>query len=90
MLPPSDPDQLTEEERIRRWIQERLGEALLVRLPLHPIDHGALASVVAWTLRGTLEDWVRGESRGKGLRSTLESQLTFLLESAGFPVGSDD
>jgi len=86
MLPSRGPEELTEEERIRQWMQERLGEALPLRVPLHQIDYEALASVVAWTLRGTLEDWVRGEARGKGLRSTLEAQLAFLLESAGFPV----
>jgi AcrR family transcriptional regulator len=86
MLPSLHPDELTEEERIRGWIEERLSEALPLRVPLHEIDAGALAAVVAWTIRGTLEDWVRGEARGKGLRDTLETQLAFLLESAGFPV----
>ncbi|MEX0856221.1 MAG: hypothetical protein WD056_01510 [Gemmatimonadota bacterium] len=76
----------TEEDRIRGWIRDRLGEALPFRVPVQELEPAALAAVVAWTLRGTLEDWVRGETRGKGLRSTLEARLGFLLESSGFPI----
>lgn len=88
LLPPVRPDQLTEEERIRGWIRDRLGEALPLRVPVHELEPSVLAAVTAWTLRGTLEDWVRGEIRGQGLRSAIERRLGFLLESSGFPIST--
>ena len=77
-----------EEERLRSWIQDRLGEALSLRVPLCEPGHPVLAALLTWALRGALEDWVRsGAGATRTLRGALREKGIFLLESSGLAVG---
>jgi len=77
-----------EEERLRSWIQDRLGEALPLRVPLCEPGHPMLSALLIWALRGALEDWVRsGAGSTRPLRGALREKGVFLLESSGLAVG---
>jgi AcrR family transcriptional regulator len=86
-LPPAGGDLPHEEERIRAWIQDRLGEALPMRVPLRETDHQTLAALLTGALRGALEEWARsGCGPTRTVRSSIIERVAFLLESAGFPT----
>lgn len=86
---PSSAPPVRDDERIRRWIEARLGEALPVAVPLTGPDNKTLAFALTWCLRGTLDEWARGEERATALHVRAERRLGFLLESAGLPPGPD-
>ena len=85
-LPRLRADEPRETERIRRWIEDRLEEALPVRVPIREIDPASLSSLLVWTIRGSLEEWVEEGGTLRQLRQSMSGKLGFLLESAGFPA----
>jgi len=88
MLPAPATELPHEEERLRGWIQDRLGEALPLRVPLCEPGHPVLSALLTWALRGALEDWVRsGAGSTRPLRAALREKGVFLLESSGLAVG---
>jgi len=76
-----------EEERIRSWLQRRLGEALPLRVPLVEIPHPILAEQLSLAIRGVLEVWDREESTPRALQRRLRERVTLLLRVVGLPEG---
>ena len=85
--PPSPTrDPVRDEERVRNWIEARLTETLPVSIPLIEADLGLLAFLLAWALRGTVDEWIRSQAANEALWASLHKRVGFLLESAGLPA----
>ncbi len=86
-LPAPDEGSPHEEERIRGWIRDRLGEALPLRVPLHEVTDVRLAALIFAGTRQALEDWNRnGQGPVRAVHATIREQASFLLASAGLPL----
>lgn len=77
-----------DEERLRSWFDDRLGEALPIAVPLVELDRSFLASLFIWALRGSLEEWVLAGPERASLEAAFIDRVGALLDAQGLPIDS--
>jgi AcrR family transcriptional regulator len=75
-----------EQDRIRNWFSDRLGETLPVAIPLVEMDHEDLAFLLTASFRGTLEEWGRPDGPAHPLEDLLVERGLLLLRTVGLPA----
>lgn len=86
LLPAPAPGEPREEDRIRAWVEARLGETLPITVPVQEASAETLSFLVGAAVRGTLEEWSLPEGPARPLQEVLVERTLFLLRSGGLPA----